>query len=122
MRRVHGGAPPRGKAGLGSWLELRGPFEGSPIQLGLDHPWRSKADPFYRLPLDPIPLGFALNMLFYFAVFLAAMMSLSAARRAWRRRRGRCPDCNYDLSSSPGRCPECGRSIPACLGKPGMAH
>ena len=24
------------------------------------------------------------------------------------RRRGRCPNCGYDLRASPGRCPECG--------------
>ena len=73
-----------------------------------------------RLPLEPIPLGFALNTLLYFVILFTVALGAGSARGAWRRGRRRCPRCNYDLSSSPGRCPECGRQS-ARLGEPGVA-
>lgn len=59
------------------------------------------------LPLTARWPGFAVNTLFYTCVIIAAATGLGAVRRAARRRRGRCPRCNYDLGSLT-TCPECG--------------
>lgn len=42
-------------------------------------------------------------------VFLLAILALTDAHKAERRRRlGLCAECGYDLRASPSRCPECG--------------
>lgn len=65
-----------------------------------------------RLPLDPLPLGFALDTIFYFVVFASLTLTTTATRLAWRIRHHRCPRCNYDLATEPRpeRCPECGHA------------
>jgi hypothetical protein len=63
-----------------------------------------------RLPLTPIPAGFAINTLFYAAI-LALPLSFFPIRRRLRARRGRCPKCGYDragLADPAAPCPECG--------------
>ena len=74
-----------------------------------------------RIPLAPMPAGFAINALFYTAV-LALPLSFFPVRRRLRARRGRCPKCGYDLAGLRGvaekeektaadpaaPCPECG--------------
>jgi hypothetical protein len=72
-------------------------------------------DPFPRarqaaLCYYPVPLGYALNTLFYAAAAIAVLLPLSILRRSLRTRKGRCPTCNYDLHATPEYlpCPECG--------------
>ncbi len=60
------------------------------------------------LPLQPIPIPFALNTLMY-AGLLWLVMSSRSIRRWLRIRRGHCPICKYDLRGDiAAGCPECG--------------
>jgi hypothetical protein len=65
-----------------------------------------------HLPLEPLPLGFALDTLLNLIIFLPLAMAAGAIRRTWRLHHRRCPRCNYDLSTDPppDRCPECGHA------------
>jgi len=77
-------------------------------------PWR----PDRRVPLLPIPFGFALDTVVYGLLWLGIVESvlgwLARGRRAKRTRRGLCPSCGYDLRAARHeRCPECGERIPA---------
>jgi hypothetical protein len=66
------------------------------------------------LPLRPIWPGLLINTAFYAILWLLPLGGLRAARRAWRRHRGRCPACAYHLvgltpaPDSRVTCPECG--------------
>jgi hypothetical protein len=62
------------------------------------------------LPTRILPLGFALNTLFYAAVLLGIVEGPAFARRRVRRGRGRCPSCGYDRAglAEGSACPECG--------------
>jgi hypothetical protein len=62
-----------------------------------------------RLPTVPMWGGFAVDVAGWAAVASVAIILLPWARHARRIRRGRCPECAYDLSGVAGRCPECGR-------------
>ncbi len=55
-------------------------------------------------------LGVAINSAFYGGLSVLVLLAWRSARRAWRRRRGRCPACAYDLRGlgGGGVCPECG--------------
>jgi hypothetical protein len=63
-----------------------------------------------KLPARPLPLGFALNTLFYAAVVLGMVECVAFARRRVRRGKGRCPSCGYDRAglAEGAACPECG--------------
>lgn len=66
----------------------------------------------FWLPIYILPLGFALDTLFYAAVWFVPLFGIRSARRAIRRRRGLCTRCAYDLKGlAPGSpCPECGHA------------
>lgn len=83
---------------------------------GLPAPSASPAAPggdpaWGRLPLRPIPVGFAANASCF---GLAAWLMMHGPRRLReivRRRRGACEGCGYDAHGLT-HCPECGRQTP----------
>ena len=64
---------------------------------------------FRAMPLRPIWMGMITNTIFYAALCMAMLIAPGMVRRRWRRRRGRCAACGYDLRGQiEARCPECG--------------
>ncbi len=63
------------------------------------------------LPWRPLPLGFAINTLFYAAILWLFPGSF-ALRRFLRLRPGLCPKCAYPIGES-AVCTECGRPLPS---------
>lgn len=63
-----------------------------------------------RIPVRPMPLGFAANTLFYATPFLLFFFGVPSLRGYVRRKRGLCSRCAYDRSglSPTEACPECG--------------
>lgn len=59
------------------------------------------------LPLRPIAAPFAVNTVFYAAIFAFLLFGAPAIRRRLRQRGGRCATCNYPVGTSTA-CPECG--------------
>jgi hypothetical protein len=66
--------------------------------------------PLGVVPVRPIPSGLVLNIVALAAPALLVLLGVEAGRRVWRRRRARCPWCDYDLAGLSGDapCPECG--------------
>jgi hypothetical protein len=61
------------------------------------------------LPCLPIWRGIFLDSCFFGAVWLVVLSIPVAARSHFRRRRGRCPECGYDLKADwKAGCSECG--------------
>jgi hypothetical protein len=60
------------------------------------------------IPYRPIVPGVFGDVLFWGAASWAAAATGGGLRRALRRRRGRCPQCGYELNASMSLCPECG--------------
>jgi hypothetical protein len=91
----------------GAWREER-------LSLSLERPSALLPGPAWfetprdRIPLTPVLPGFLLNTLFYAAVLRVPLMFFPL-RRWRRRRRGRCVECNYDLTGIDAPCPECGK-------------
>lgn len=62
-----------------------------------------------RLAIQPIPIGFACNVVFYTTTSLLVAAAASRWQISRRRRAGRCVSCGYDLTgNAEGLCPECG--------------
>lgn len=66
------------------------------------------------IPHQPIWPGFVVNIAVFSGAWLLLLYTPGVARRGLRRRRGRCPGCNYDLRATPrsSPCPECGAQVP----------
>ncbi len=82
-------------------------------------PYRHDAGrlPFRALPYLPIYRGIIINTIFYALLWLPVLFlsthTIRAHRRRARTRRGRCPNCNYDLTGlASSNCPECGIAPP----------
>jgi hypothetical protein len=64
----------------------------------------------HRLPLVPIPLGFAVNTAFYGTLTWLGLVGLAWFARRSRRRRGLCVACKYPIAGL-AMCPECGLAV-----------
>ena len=49
------------------------------------------------IPFSPLLPGFVIDTLFYAAIWFGVFFGFASAKRAIRRKRGRCPMCGYDL-------------------------
>jgi hypothetical protein len=92
---------------LASVDELR--FIAEPLSWARPRRWfaRPMNQGGYALPTTVIPLGLALNTLFYASIAAVPVLLVPALRRRHRRLRGRCVACGYTLAGLP-TCPECG--------------
>jgi hypothetical protein len=85
----------------------------------LDFACQRMGNPWRALPYKPVWLGFAINTIFYAAIFWLLFAGPGRLRRFIRTKRGLCPACGYDLRGQPppdsdaGRrvCPECGKPV-----------
>lgn len=100
---------PDGKGGL-TVAPPAAPAGPLPLNMSL-YRFGGKNNDQYSIPLRPIPRGLALNTIFFGAAWGLVFLTLARVRGATRRRRRRCPACNYDLRGLTvgARCPECGK-------------
>ena len=71
----------------------------------LNGPWSG----WRALPLRPIWRGLVANVLFWAVTLWAVVIGPIEIRKHLRKRRGRCPQCAYDLKANlRASCPECG--------------
>ncbi len=99
-----------GESCFGSPLgnDTRGSLSGLLLMNQLKSKWMDVT----RIPVRPIPLNLLAGGLFWALVWALVLCAPNIMRQIlgrWRRRRVRCPNCNYDLAATrAGRCPECG--------------
>lgn len=65
------------------------------------------------VPISPSWPGFAADLIFWASAVGVPIAITARARRAWRRRQGRCEGCGYQLTGRGVRCSECGLSASA---------
>lgn len=78
--------------------------------------WRPQqyGQPALRLPIRPLPLGFAANTCFWSLASFAVLAVPVFVRRHLRRRKGLCPRCAYNREFTyTVPCPECGLTTTA---------
>jgi hypothetical protein len=89
-------------------FQPRSEFDGYWVRAG--HPSTLRVR---RLPTTPIWPGLVQDTAFYAGGWSIALIAPSAVRLLWRRRRGLCPRCAYDLKHNlAAGCPECGWARP----------
>jgi hypothetical protein len=69
-----------------------------------------------RRTIDPYMTSVELALPYWVILILCLLVPIfwfpTAGKRSWRRARGRCAKCGYDLRHSKERCPECGFALP----------
>jgi hypothetical protein len=92
-----------------------------PGKVELSWAWRWR-DPLPRradagdgtVPLQPVPIGFAVNAALFSTAWWLLLFAPLTLRGWWRRRRNSCVRCGYSRESlaSTTPCPECGEVMP----------
>ncbi len=60
------------------------------------------------LPLRPVWPGYVINVAVYGVAAWVVVFGPGVMNRAWRRKRGLCAACGYEVAGIVGVCPECG--------------
>jgi hypothetical protein len=72
----------------------------------------------HTLPIRPLPLPLAVNLLFWYAVIYSVELSFVNLRGRRRGRQGLCRKCAYPRPDGAIRCPECGMTLPISAALP----
>lgn len=118
VTRITAGFPARALVAQRRWDSEAGDLSASAWRAGVAlpsrlRPWQHNPSRYNSiLPLRPLAASLAINTLTWAAALWLLLHSAQLTRRAWRRRRGRCPTCGYpkpdDPAPGPVTCPECG--------------
>ncbi len=79
------------------------------IDWGIELPWSGTVVSWRALPYRPVWAGLTADTVIFAAFWMVLSLMVVFFRRLFRRQRGLCPRCRYDLRGlQHGRCPECG--------------
>jgi len=73
--------------------------------------WSSHGEVARTIPLLPLPLGLAINTLFYASIFFVVVEGGRVIVRRRRIARSLCPRCKYPQRTGSERCSECGEPV-----------